>query len=78
MNVYARIDRSANPYVILEIIDPAVNDRGEEIPITERFTPEFVDALVDITAATPRPEWGWTATELDGAWIFEPPGASGG
>lgn len=33
---------------------------GLEIPISERFTPEFVSTLVDITDLDPMPVEGWT------------------
>lgn len=68
MKTYAQIDSSA----ISEIIQPWANEQGEEVPIEQRFTPEFVAALVDITDIDPPPLEGWTATEADGVWSFAP------
>ncbi|MGH8384918.1 MAG: tail fiber assembly protein [Pseudomonas sp.] len=45
---------------VFEIIPPITNEEGDEIPITERFTSEFVAATVDISGLDPQPEQGWT------------------
>ncbi|NNB51701.1 tail fiber assembly protein [Pseudomonas fragi] len=56
MNVYAQI----NDAKVVEIIPPYVNESGEAVPIEQRYTPEFVQTLVDITDVNPRPLEGWT------------------
>lgn len=57
--------------IVQVIVDPAIID-GNEIPVSERFVPEIVDQLVDITAADPRPDQKWV---YDGK-EFAPPSAS--
>ncbi|SAL25753.1 Caudovirales tail fiber assembly protein [Caballeronia turbans] len=65
MKTYARIEAG----VVMEIIAPMADDEGHDIPIEERFTPEFVATLVDVTDATPMPEQRWT---YDGATFAAP------
>lgn len=65
MKTYARIQDG----IVAEIIPALLNDEGDEIPIDERFVPEFVAALVDVTNVDPRPEGWWT---YDGS-TFSPP-----
>lgn len=58
--------------VVIEIIAPFVEDRPDgpyEWPIEERFPPDFVAALIDVTDLDPRPEQQWT---YDGT-TFHPP-----
>lgn len=55
MKSYARVEKS----VVLEVIAPAVDDQGNEIPIDDRFTAEFVSTLVDITGLKPQPDQHW-------------------
>jgi len=77
MKSYARIDNG----IYVEFIAPMAYDAespywqegepsriGEEIPIEERFTPEFVSWLVEITDLDPVPQIGWTYT----SGIFAP------
>ncbi|CAJ0719366.1 hypothetical protein LMG6871_02817 [Ralstonia edaphis] len=60
MKTYARIDGG----VVFEIIQPFTTkdeDGNEvEVPIEQRFTPEIVQSLVEITKATGTPDQGWT------------------
>jgi hypothetical protein len=64
MKTYARIDGGR----VVEIIEPATYDidwlddnedvihkAGDDIPIEQRFTPEFVLTLVDVTDISPQP-----------------------
>lgn len=58
--------------VVAEIISPMAYDadsapgisptwaKGDEIPIGRRFTPDLVEAMVDITSVAPQPQQGWT------------------
>lgn len=81
MATYARIFEG----MVVEIIEAAFYSTdspksvepswkaGDEIPIDLRFTAEFVSTLVDITADSPAPGYGWSAVEADGAWKFNPP-----
>ncbi|MDT6921597.1 tail fiber assembly protein [Pseudomonas atacamensis] len=55
--------------VVLEVILPFATEGGVEIPISDRFTPEFVDQLIDVTELKPTPESGWN---YDGS-SFSPP-----
>lgn len=43
-----------------EIYEDLLAKAGQEIPISQRFTPQFVSTLVDITSANPQPQIGWT------------------
>jgi hypothetical protein len=54
MRTYANIE---NGYII-EIIAPRVDDDGAEIPIDQRYHPDFVAKLIDITDVTPQPACG--------------------
>jgi hypothetical protein len=66
---------------VFEVIKPMARDvdsgegvsppfkAGDEIPIAERFTPEFVATLVDFTDINPQPAQGWA---YDGK-VFSPP-----
>jgi hypothetical protein len=69
MKTYARIVSGA----VFEIIDPVSDASGNEVPIDERFTPEFVATLVDITDVSPRPDQHWSATQSGQTWTFSPP-----
>lgn len=61
MSIYAQIaDRGDGTLVVVEIF-PAVSDKeGNEIPVSDRFTPAFIDTLIDITNTSPEPQVGWT------------------
>lgn len=63
--IYARIQDG----LVFEVIQPMYRESGEEIPIAERFTPEFVGTLVDITSVSPAPDQRWA---YDGS-SFTPP-----
>ncbi|MBU9211804.1 hypothetical protein [Burkholderia multivorans] len=65
MKTYARILNGE----VVEIIGPAKNLDGDEIPIEERFSPDFVAELVDITGISPIPEQQWAYSE----GVFSPP-----
>ena len=65
MKVYARVDGG----VVQEIIEPLADLEGNEYPIEERFTPELVAQMVDITGINPRPDQMWT---YDGSVFSEP------
>lgn len=65
MKTYARVERG----MVLEIIAPMTYMSGQEIPIEERFVPEVVETLVDVTNVTPEPACWWT---YDGS-KFSPP-----
>ena len=73
MSIYARIQNG----IVAEIIEPMFYDEGEsegqEVPIANRFHPEIVATLVDVTSVTPQPACWWTATETNGAWMFTAP-----
>lgn len=73
MHTYARIDTPYAQPCVAEIIVPAVDASGNEIPIAERFTAAFIATLVDITTVTPQPQCWWTATEANDAWTFAAP-----
>ncbi|CAN7471726.1 hypothetical protein [Paraburkholderia hospita] len=65
MKTYARIDNG----IVAEIIKPMADSEGNEIPIAERFTEEFVSTLVDVTDVAPQPSDWWTYDES----TFNPP-----
>ncbi|RAS35870.1 hypothetical protein BX591_104200 [Paraburkholderia bryophila] len=69
MRTYARIDSG----FVVEIIQPMTDADGNEIPIVDRFTPEFVATLVDVTDSSPMPGSHWTAIETKGVWAFAQP-----
>ncbi|MGE4802597.1 hypothetical protein AB8989_19735 [Yersinia hibernica] len=52
MRIYAFIQDGE----VVEIIPPAVGPDGNEIDINDRFTPDFVAQMVDITEIEPKPE----------------------
>jgi hypothetical protein len=66
---YARIHDG----IVMEIITPAADASGNEIPIADRFHPLLVATMVDITSASPQPQQGWVAVEGGGAWTFSAP-----
>lgn len=55
MRIYARIDSG----IVVEIIEPMTDGSGIEIPVASRFTPAFVDTLIDITSMSPQPGQYW-------------------
>ncbi|WP_343661106.1 hypothetical protein [Ralstonia sp.] len=65
MKTYARIDSG----IVAEIIQPMTDAKGNEMPIAQRFTAEFVSTLVDITGVVPQPADRWTYNGV----TFSPP-----
>ncbi|WP_350649529.1 tail fiber assembly protein [Pseudomonas sp. HY13-MNA-CIBAN-0226] len=68
MRIYARVEHGAYVECItpvtytadLEVVHAGAESRiGKEVPIVERFTPEMVSTLVDITDLNPAPKIGW-------------------
>lgn len=56
MKIYAFVQRGQ----VVEIILPAVDPDGKEIDIKNRFAPDFVAVMYDITEMDPAPKAGWT------------------
>ncbi|WP_250489992.1 hypothetical protein [Caballeronia sp. INML2] len=71
MSVYVRcqVTELQQKNVVFEIINPLFDSDGLEYPIKERFTPEFVATLIDVTNISPQPQQGWI---YDGG-VFLPP-----
>lgn len=67
MAVYARVKEG----IVQEVIGPLLDGSGIEYPIEERFAPDFVEQMIDVTAYNPCPESGWSYVEN----IFSPPTA---
>jgi hypothetical protein len=44
---------------VVEIIEPLHDAEGKEFPIEERFPPDFVAKLVDVSSVSPTVEVGW-------------------
>ncbi|MEB2504652.1 hypothetical protein SB394_12080 [Burkholderia sp. BCCIQ04A] len=59
MKTYARVDNG----VVMEIIEPLLDDAGNEVPIEDRFTPEIVSEMIDVTGLSPMPECWWTYSD---------------
>lgn len=55
MKTYAYIHNG----IVWEVISPATDLAGNEIPISDRFSSEYVSSCIDITSASPRPVQGW-------------------
>lgn len=45
--------------IVMEIIPPYTNPDGEDVPVSERYTEEFVAELVETTGLNPAPLQGW-------------------
>jgi len=56
MRTYALIEDGK----VSEIIPPYVNPDGVDVPIEERYTPNMVAQMVDITDLDPQPQQQWT------------------
>ena len=56
---------------VSEVIHPRVDDDGNEVQIHERYTPQFISTLVDVSLAPTQPQVGWS---YDGK-NFSPPAA---
>jgi hypothetical protein len=67
---YASIGNNGTAVVVTEIIPPVVLN-GRSIPIEERYHPNFVAGLIDITDIVPQPQVGW----LYAGGEFSPPTA---
>ena len=67
MHTYARVVNG----VVMEIILPATDQNGNEVPIAGRFTPDLVAEMIDVTSVIPAPECWWTTT--DGGKTFKAP-----
>lgn len=55
MKTYARVDGG----IVQEIIEPMADLEGNEHRIEDRFAPEFVAQMVDVTDVKPMPEQMW-------------------
>ncbi|MBB5547546.1 hypothetical protein GGD70_007906 [Paraburkholderia fungorum] len=73
MSIYARIQNGIVAEIIAPMFYESGDSKGTEIPIADRFFPNIVATLVDVTSADPQPQCWWTAAEVDGAWSFGPP-----
>lgn len=58
---------------IWQVIQPVVDEKGNQIPLSSLYTPDFCDQCVDITGMTPIPQENWIATEASGTWTFTLP-----
>lgn len=54
-STYARVLHGS----VMEIIPPYTDPDGQAVPISERYTEEFVADLVEITGLDPMPSQGW-------------------
>lgn len=74
MRTYARVEHG----IYVECINPVTHTAdpddmavgagsriGVEVPVEERFTPEVVSTLVDITDISPKPQVGWLYNGVD-------------
>jgi hypothetical protein len=55
--------------IVRQIIQPFINDEGDEVPISLVYSAEFVASCVDVTSMDPQPIEGWT---FDGASFAAP------
>ncbi len=56
MKIYAFVQREQ----VAEIILPVTDLDGKEINIKDRFAPDFVAVMYDVTEMNPAPKAGWT------------------
>lgn len=56
MKTYARVDNG----IVQEVIEPFADPDGNEYAIEDRFTPDLVAQMVDITGIAPKPQLLWT------------------
>lgn len=56
MKIYAFVQREQ----VAEIILPVTDLDGKEIDIKDRFAPDFVAVMYDVTEMKPAPKDGWT------------------
>lgn len=58
---------------VREIIQPLLDDEGAEVPMSERFTKEFLESCVDVTNLVPLPSQGEIGSvDVQGVWAFAP------
>lgn len=57
--------------IVMQIIQPFINDEGQEVPIDQVYSTAFVACCVDLTGISPQPMENWT---YDGT-AFHPPSA---
>lgn len=69
MDFYAYIEDG----IVIEIIAPMADAQGDEIPIEDRYHPDFVKNLIKITGVDPRPDQNWTYDGMQ----FYPPSSAG-
>ncbi|MGE4799940.1 tail fiber assembly protein [Yersinia hibernica] len=55
MKTYAFVQRGQ----VFEIINPVTDSDGKEIDIKDRYAPDFVAVMYDITDMDPAPKLGW-------------------
>lgn len=55
MKKYARIENG----IVVEIVEPATWPDGSEIAVEDRFAPDFVASMVDISTFDPAPQVNW-------------------
>lgn len=67
-DIYANIQQG----IVQEVLKPWINEFGDEIPVVEMVTAEILETYVIITDASPMPEAGWTAEQVNGQWVFAP------
>lgn len=56
MKTYALIEDG----LVSQLVPPYVNPDGVDVPVEDRFTPDMVAMMVDITDMDPQPQPGWT------------------
>ena len=59
--------------IVWEVIKPMLDESGNEVPLSSRYTSAFCAQCVDITNVIPAPAENWTATENNGQWSFSAP-----
>lgn len=65
MQIYARVQSG----IVQEIIQPLLKDDGTPWPIEDRYTPDLVAQMVDVTNVSPMPSCWWTYNGVK----FSPP-----
>lgn len=66
---YVRLQKINGIDTVVEVIDPEYRDDGSYIPIGERYHPDFVKLLIDVTDVEPMPQEWWT---YDGTKFLPP------
>lgn len=65
MKTYAYIYQGS----VWEVIKPVEDADGNEIPLSDRYAPEFCESCVDISDLDPMPRAGWL---YDGSKFTDP------